>query len=227
MIVASIHGIVLAFSLILPLGAQNVFVFNQGVIHRNFLHALPVVITAAICDTILITLAVLGVSLIILESYILKLILMGVGIIFLIYMGWSTWVAVPNIMDNANATDDTDDANDTNDANETNETKETAYFPYRQILFAASISLFNPHAIMDTVGVIGTSSMAYEGITRTVFMILTIIVSWIWFFSLAFTGRVIGKLDKSGRILSRINKLSAIIMWGVAGFLLFTLIETL
>lgn len=30
MSIAIIHGIVLAFGLILPLGAQNVFVFQQG-----------------------------------------------------------------------------------------------------------------------------------------------------------------------------------------------------
>lgn len=30
MLAALLHGIALAFGLILPLGAQNVFVFNQG-----------------------------------------------------------------------------------------------------------------------------------------------------------------------------------------------------
>lgn len=35
MLAALLHGIALAFGLILPLGAQNVFVFNQGASRHN------------------------------------------------------------------------------------------------------------------------------------------------------------------------------------------------
>ena len=51
---------VLAFGLILPLGVQNVFVFNQGANHPKFIYALPAIITASICDTVLILIAVNG-----------------------------------------------------------------------------------------------------------------------------------------------------------------------
>ena len=60
---AFIHGIILAIGLILPLGVQNLFVFTQGVIQPTVLRTLPVVVTASICDTLLIVLAVQGVSL--------------------------------------------------------------------------------------------------------------------------------------------------------------------
>lgn len=56
MLEAFIYGVILAFGLILPLGAQNVFVFNQGAIQKNYINALPTVITAALCDTLLISL---------------------------------------------------------------------------------------------------------------------------------------------------------------------------
>lgn len=62
MVSSVIHGVILAFGLILPLGVQNVFVFNQGTTQSTFNKTLPVIITAAICDTLLISLAVLGVS---------------------------------------------------------------------------------------------------------------------------------------------------------------------
>ena len=64
---AILHGIILAFGLIIPLGVQNVFVFNQGALQPTFMRALPVVITAGICDTILIVAAVSGVSLLVLD----------------------------------------------------------------------------------------------------------------------------------------------------------------
>jgi L-lysine exporter family protein LysE/ArgO len=59
------HGFILALGLILPLGAQNVFVFQQGATQHRFFQALPAVITAAVCDTALIILAVLGVSVVV------------------------------------------------------------------------------------------------------------------------------------------------------------------
>ena len=40
---AILHGIILAFGLIVPLGVQNVFVFNQGALQPTFMRALPVV----------------------------------------------------------------------------------------------------------------------------------------------------------------------------------------
>ena len=140
---AFIHGFILSFGLILPLGVQNVFVFNQGALQKRFIHALPVVLTASLCDTLLITLAVFGVSLVILGSFWIKTILLSVGIVFLLYMGWSTWKSAPENSNNENIV------------------KET-FTPLKQIAFSASVSLLNPHAIMDTVGVIGTNSLQYK-----------------------------------------------------------------
>lgn len=47
----------------------------------------------------------------------------------------------------------------------------------RQVAFAASVSLLNPHAIMDTIGVIGTSSLAYTGYEKILFAAACIAVS--------------------------------------------------
>lgn len=91
MLAAGIHGFILAFGLILPLGVQNVFVFNQGSIHKKYRRVLPVILTASIIDTLLITLAVLGISVIVLQVAWLKTLLLSAGILFLIYMGYLTW----------------------------------------------------------------------------------------------------------------------------------------
>jgi L-lysine exporter family protein LysE/ArgO len=196
---AMIHGIVLAFGLILPLGVQNVFVFNQGALQPTYLRALPVVITAALCDTILILLAVLGLSLLLFGSVWLKTILIGAGFLFLLYMGWVTWNSKPG--------------NDFNNV-------ENRFTVKKQILFASSVSLLNPHAIMDTIGVIGTSSLNYEGTDKILFTVSCIVVSWVWFASLALAGKWFGKLDKSGKILRVFNKISAIVMWAAAWYLI-------
>ena len=38
----------------------------------------------------------------------------------------------------------------------------------KQIGFAMSVSLLNPHAIMDTIGVIGTNAAIYGGVDKMV-----------------------------------------------------------
>ena len=194
MLAAILHGIILAFGLILPLGAQNVFVFNQGVSQQKFRGAIPVVITASLCDTFLILLAVLGVSVIVLSVPVLQTVIFSIGIVFLLYMGWSIWRSDP-----ANLSQ-----------------KEAAMSPKKQIMFAMSVSLLNPHAILDSIGVIGTSSLSYTGSEKVGFTVACIIISWTWFLSLAIVGKVVGNFDAEGKLLKMINKVSAIIIWGVA-----------
>ncbi|MBO8155840.1 MAG: amino acid transporter [Bacillaceae bacterium] len=188
-----IHGIILAFGLILPLGAQNVFVFNQGAVQSPLIRALPVVLTAALCDTLLITLAVLGVSVIVLTFAWLKLTIFAIGFFFLLYLGWSIWHSDPSV------------DHDT----------EHQMSMKQQILFAMSVSLLNPHAILDTIGVIGTSSLSYSGTDKLAFSLACILVSWLWFVFLAVSGHLVGKVDTQGLWIKRLNKISAIIIWGV------------
>jgi L-lysine exporter family protein LysE/ArgO len=91
MLIAMVHGFILAFGLIFPLGVQNVFIFNQGVTQPRLTRALPVIITASLCDTFLILIAVMGVSVIVFGVPLIKISLLIVGILFLIYMGYVTW----------------------------------------------------------------------------------------------------------------------------------------
>lgn len=189
---AFIHGMVLAIGLILPLGIQNLFVFTQGVTQPTLLRTLPVVVTVAMCDTILILLAVQGVSLFIASFAWIKVILLGIGVVFLSYMGWVTW---NNTLVNSCAKED-----------EKNTIKQ-------QIIFAVSVSLLNPHAVIDTVGVIGTSSINYIGDEKVLFTMACIIVSWCWFLLLAISGRQIGRQKGFTQLFGAINKISAVFMW--------------
>lgn len=192
------HGFILALGLILPLGVQNVFVFNQGAQHGWF-RTLPVIITAALCDTLLISLAVIGVSAIVLQFALVKSLLTWAGFLFLLYMGWLTWRSTPASSSGA----------------------EEKWTRKRQALFAISVSLLNPHAILDTVGVIGTSSLAYTTTPEKLgFTISCILVSWVWFMTLAFVGKCVGQMGNSSLFLLVLNKVSAVIMWGSAIYLI-------
>ncbi|ABS22159.1 MULTISPECIES: LysE/ArgO family amino acid transporter [Bacillus cereus group] len=198
---AMIHGIILAFGLILPLGVQNIFVFSQGATQPRFIRALPATITAALCDTFLILLAVFGLSVIVLQFQWLRLSLMIVGILFLLYMGYVIWKSKPT----------------TNESNK-------ALSIRQQVIFALSVSLLNPHAILDTVAVIGTSALKYAGTEQIFFAIACITVSWIWFFGLTLAGTVIKNLDSTGSLINIFNKCSALFIWGTAVYLFIGLI---
>ncbi|MDO5375752.1 MAG: LysE family transporter [Staphylococcus rostri] len=193
---AMLHGFLLALGLILPLGAQNVFVFNQGANHKSLKKVAPVVITAGLCDTLLILLAILGVSLLLNQYPSLQLAIYVVGLVFLLYMAWSLWTEKP--------------------AQATNQPSMSAR---KQIGFALSVSLLNPHAIMDTIGVIGTSASIYAGYEKLAFACATIAVSWLWFVSLAVIGKQLGRIDTSGKYIVILNKISSGIILVVAAII--------
>ncbi len=204
MLSAFIHGYLLSFGLILPLGPQNVFVFAQGATQPQLRRALPVVLTAALADTALILVAVLGVSAVVLTVPWVKIVLGVFGVCFLLTIGWVTWRS---------------------EVREDDTTKLAQHWPARrQIIFALSVSLLNPHAILDTIGVIGTSSLAYAGGDRIAFTAACGLNSWVWFFMLAVAGKLLAR-TRIGPVRKWLNRVSAVIIWISAVYLVYNLIR--
>lgn len=203
MLTAIIHGFILSLGLILPLGAQNIFIFNQGARSKRLYEVFPAVITAAFSDTLLIYLAVGGVSLLILSFPWLQNIFLTVGLIFLVLIGWTIW------------------KNSSVDKN-----KQMQRLPIKkQILFALSVSLLNPHAIMDTIGIIGTNALHYSGNEKWAFAASCATVSWLWFFILSLAGHLTDKVMDGTRGMVLVNKISALMIWTVALYLGYFLLH--
>ncbi len=199
MLVAFIHGFLLALALILPLGPQNTFVISQGTTHRHYRRTVPVVLTAAFSDTILIAAAVLGVSFVLMALPVLKEILTFLGIVFLVWMGWQSWRMPVHAVQSGDAG--------------------MAYWTLRRrILHTLRASLLNPHAIMDTVVVIGGGAALYPApADKLAYALAAALVSWMWFFAISLAGRALGQIHNQARTLRWMNRLSAGIMWMVAG----------
>ncbi len=193
MIAAFFYGVILAFGLILPLGPQNMFILAQGGNTKQFRHTLPAVITASLSDTILIVLASFGVSLFILQHVMLEKILLIAGMMFLTYLGGQLWYKaerghIPTL-------------------------QKKSLSAKKQILFCASVSLLNPHAILDTVAVIGVNAMLFKGGAHISFTVACILVSWLWFISLALFGKWISRFTQFKFYQDR---LSALVIWFAA-----------
>ena len=189
---AFLHGFCLALGLILPLGAQNLFILQQGIVQPSFAAALPSIAAASAADTILICLAVSGISLIILAVPLLKNVLIIGGAAFLLYLAFVTWR--------------------TADTPLTSENSASLLSARQQIGFALSVSILNPFAILDTIGVIGTSSLSYSGQEKLAFTIATILVSWLWFTALSRFGHFIA--THPNRLISpaRISRISSVVI---------------
>src|SRR5262249_49312858 len=133
-----------------------------------------------------------------------RLVLVIAGVIFLIVMGTITW--------RSSAREQGED-----------QAEAAARWPLqRQIVFALSVSLLNPHAILDTVGVIGPTAILYQGDGRAAFTLGVILNSWLWFIGLTLVGRLVGSVKQVRAWLSRA---SAVVMWLGAVYLIASLMQ--
>ena len=204
MYTAFIHGFILALGLILPLGVQNLFVLQQGMLQPRLWQAAPAVVTAALCDTLLIMGAVGGASLVLMEMPYIRFCLVIPGSLFLFYMGWQNWHNTLTVA--------------------AEKTRAAALPASRQILFAMSVSFLNPYAFMDIIGVIGTSSLQYSGTEKLMFTGATILVSWCWFTLLSILGHLMELLPVSLYRPDILQRFSAFFMCGSGIYMLFQLL---
>jgi len=156
-------GLLLGLALIVPIGAQNVFVINQS-IAVGMPRALAAVAAAGVCDTILIVAGAAGVSAILIGVPSLRPILLLAGALFLLYLGVRSLHAI--------APDDDTTADES--------------LSLRAVATrTASVSLLNPHAILDTVVVLGAAIASQATTQRALFATGTLTASWVWFLALA------------------------------------------
>lgn len=199
-----VHGGALAMGLALPLGPQDYYILNQGAVQECWRRILPVILIAVFTDSAWILASVFWSGSAILCSPILQVVLLATGVVLLVQTGYSQW-------NQSNAPADAGLAN-------------RDQHPRKQILAALSLSILNPYAAIDFVTVIGPSSLTYTGADRWAFTLGCLVNSWLWFPMLAVAGhfacRHLLNSDNGRRIGGR---LSAVVVWLCAGFLLVTL----
>ena len=156
-------GLALGLALIVPIGAQNVFVVGQG-LAVGWPRAGWTVLAAGCCDTLLIVTGAAGVSGLLTGLPALRGALLLGGAAFLTFLGVQSWRS-PAAATRLEASE--------------------ALAARSVIRRTVAVSLLNPHAILDTVGVIGSAVAAQADTARLLFAGGAVSASWLWFLFLA------------------------------------------
>ena len=202
---AALSGFALSLSLILAIGAQNSFVIRQGLLNQ---HVLAVVLFCGVADMALICLGALGLGQLLAP-------------IFNLYSQWifglaALWLAVYGILRfrdglRMNARTDLDGAN----------LCQPAQASLTQTLSVVLVLTFaNPHVYLDTVILLGSLSVPYEGSYKLAFVCGASAASLSFFGVLGFGARRFSHYMTSPRAWQVIDFATAFVMLTFAGLLI-------
>tara|TARA_X000000950_G_scaffold279966_1_gene373660 strand:- start:794 stop:1423 length:630 start_codon:yes stop_codon:yes gene_type:complete len=189
-------GFALGFSLILAIGAQNAFVLRQGLTRR---HVLPVVMFCAVADMLLIVAGVAGVSLLIADIASRHApVLFGVAAIWL--AGYGLMRVRSAVMANGTISD--------------NDGVSGQLLP--TLATAAVLTFGNPHVYLDTVVLIGTVSLQFDGADRIAYGAGAATASFVFFFSLGYGATLLAPQMKRPNAWRILDAVIALVMFGLA-----------
>lgn len=184
------NGLLLGLSLIMALGPQNVFLIKQGA-RRN--HAALSAAVCFICDIILACASVAGLHQILLAHPTLKIWLVWFGTAFLLYYAIKAFRSAF-----------------THHKRESDKAPQP-HSRIQIVLFALGFSLLNPHAIIDTLVIIGSGSSQFPD-NKMAFLLGVISSSLLWFSSLTVTTRYFSNILTKTTVWQAIELFSGVLM---------------
>ncbi|MCL1144601.1 LysE/ArgO family amino acid transporter [Shewanella marinintestina] len=197
---AFIQGMGIGGSLIMAVGAQNAFVLKQG-LKRS--HSLPIAAICSFIDAIMITAGVAGLGHLIIAFPLVKDIASFGGALFLLVYGYGALKSSfsDNRMDN-----DGDLAADS---------------LKKAVLTTLAISLLNPHLYLDTVVLLGSISVQFEGTEKQWFGAGAVLASFVWFFSLSLGAKYLSPVFKKPKAWCYLDRFICVTMWSIAAALIY------
>lgn len=207
MLIPLLAGLGLGFSLIIAIGAQNLFVLRQG-LRRE--HVLVVAALCAVSDALLIGLGVSGIGLVLQALPWLVTAVRWAGALFLVGYGLLAARRVwrPN-GDALSLREEGDAAVHTVSAGRTATTTRTRLLPV--VLTTLALTWLNPHVYLDTVFLLGSVANTH-GEERWLFAAGAMTASVVWFFGLALGARYLGRWLSSARSWRILDAVIAVVM---------------
>lgn len=197
-------GFTVCLSLIVSIGAQNLYVLRQAV---NGQHVRACVAWCVFSDAMLIAIGVAGMAQVLGNSPTLAYYLTLGGAIFLLAYGLMALWRMATAADASVSADADGDA------------AKSASFTRRSLWSVLGalvvITLFNPHVYLDTVVLVGSIGARQDGMLKWIFVLGAACASLFWFVTLAQAGKRIQKLFE--------NPLAWRILDGLTGVMMLTL----
>ncbi|GAD69358.1 MULTISPECIES: LysE/ArgO family amino acid transporter [Vibrio] len=180
-----LQGFGLGATMIIPIGAQNAYVLNQGI---NRHHHLTTATVCSVLDMFFISLGIFGGGALLSQNEtLLTLVTLG-GIAFLtLYAGLSLKSAFSS------------------GGNDTSPSEAMARGRRTVILGALAVTVLNPHLYLDTVVILGSIGGQFAGHDRIAFALGTIIASFVWFYSLSIGAAKLGPTLSKPRVKQGID----------------------
>lgn len=190
------QGFGLGASMIIPIGAQNAYVLNQGIKRNHHL------MTATICsflDVFFITLGIFGGGALLSSNPILLTAVTIGGIAFLSFYGFLSLKSAFRTSAQAES-----------------QLKMMSRGRKSVIAGALAVTVLNPHLYLDTVVILGSIGGQFEGQDRIAFAIGTMAASFVWFYSLSVGAAKLGPVLSKPRVKRAIDMIVAITMFTIA-----------
>jgi L-lysine exporter family protein LysE/ArgO len=193
MLQAGLAGFALGFSLILAIGAQNAFVLRQGLRGE---HVLPVVLTCALSDAVLIAAGVAGFGALVERVPVVVEIARWGGVAFLVSYGAMSFRAAWR-------------------GGAALEAEGREAVPLGAALATClTLTWANPHVYLDTVVLLGGISAQYD--PAIAFGAGAVLSSFVFFFSLGFGARLLRPMFTSARAWQWLDVFVGLVMWAIA-----------
>lgn len=208
MLTPVLAGLGLGFSLIIAIGAQNLFVLRQG-LRRE--HVFAVAAICAVSDAALIVLGVSGIGFVLQAAPWLIDVVRWAGAAFLVVYGLlaarRAWRPAPQALE---VVETEEDAAGRVTASGT--TTRTRLAPV--VLTVLALTWLNPHVYLDTVFLLGTVANTH-GDDRWLFAAGAVAASLVWFFALAFGARFLSRWLATPRAWRILDAVIAVVMIGL------------
>ena len=194
-VVPFVQGFSLGASLIMAIGAQNVWVLKRGIARNHHIFTATVCV---LCDVALIFLGVFGAgALLSANESVLTFITAG-GVIFLTWYGFT---ALRSAIKPAAGLVISEEEN----------------YSLRKVLISTlAFTLLNPHVYLDTMVILGSIGGQFYDTERVLFALGTMLASIVWFYGLATTAARLAPALSRPRVRQVIDFLVCLIMWSLA-----------
>ena len=191
-----LEGLFLQASLIFALGAQNLFVLEAGLRREN---PFAVSLTCFFCDFTLIMLGVAGTATLLTQFHQLKVLFGILGIAFMLVYG------LGKLMTKEESSAGSRD-------------QSPCFSVKKSIVLSVTFSLFNPHAYLDAIVLIGGYSSRYHLLQDRVMIGLgAAIFSLLWFLLLSYGSAFMKPLMNSPRRMRTVMSVSGLLLILLAG----------